>query len=278
ATELQVPLPENSPPRAGAPVIVRPPEFAETEIYHTLYLPSDWSMDAVADGRRWPVIVEYTGNYSPRAGSTGRVDDARLGYGLSGGRCIWLVLPMVDLKNRCNASTWWGDPEATARYARTEVERVCRELGGDEHRVVLCGFSRGAIGCSFIGLGDPQTARLWCAIVTHDHFDGVKAWRGTDWGTPLDSYRAGATERLRRLGHRPLLICQNGSVAATREFLESVVNTDQIEFLEVDTVQILGAFPNRIAVHPHTDGWLLVPSPYRKRVWEWMDRVLFSPR
>ncbi len=84
-------------------------------------------------------------------------------------------------------------------YAKKNVPRICEEFSGDPEAVVVCGFSRGAIGVNFIGLHDEEIAKLWCGFLTHDHYDGVREWRGTDWGTPLVDYRAGAAERLRRI-------------------------------------------------------------------------------
>ena len=74
-------------PTAGRRVAVTPPEYAGTQVHHSLWLPADWSPDWRRQNRNWPVIVEYTGNLSPAHGSTGRVQDAGLGYGLSAGRC-----------------------------------------------------------------------------------------------------------------------------------------------------------------------------------------------
>ena len=60
------------------------PQYSNTNVYHVTYLPTDWR-----PGKRYPVIVEYAGNgnYTNRFGdvSTGRVEDSRLGYGISAG-------------------------------------------------------------------------------------------------------------------------------------------------------------------------------------------------
>lgn len=89
------------PPAAGQRVRVTPLEYAGTEVYHSLYLPADWKPDG-----RYPVIVEYTGNYWPPAGSTGEVKDANLGYGLGGPQgFIWVVMPYVEVGQKENAVT-----------------------------------------------------------------------------------------------------------------------------------------------------------------------------
>ena len=53
--------------------------------------------------------------------------------------------------------------------------------------VILCGFSRGAIGVNYIGLHDDQIAALWAGFITHDHYDGVLEWKGQAWGSPYAS-------------------------------------------------------------------------------------------
>jgi hypothetical protein len=117
-------------------------------------------------------VVEFAGNgnYKNAFGdtSTGRVEDASLGYGISGGKgMIWVVMPFIEVKadgSQGNAITWWGDIAETKRYCIATVKDICTRLGGDEKRVVLSGFSRGAIACNYIGLHDDEISRLWCAF------------------------------------------------------------------------------------------------------------------
>lgn len=270
---LVLPPAVRAQPAADVRAIVQRREYAESAVRHTLYLPADWSPDWQAEKKHWPVIVEYTGNRYPAAGSTGEVEDAGLGFGLSQGRFIWLVLPYVRENRTANAVTWWGDITATVDYAKTTVPEVCLHYGGDADTVLLCGFSRGAIGVNFIGLHDDEIAKLWCGFITHDHYDGQREWRGTEWGSPLDDYRHEAAIRLERLQHRPVLVCQNKSTASIRRYLKSTTSLEPFSFLDVDTKKILGPFPNAIAIHPHNDRWLLKPSEERDAVRDWIDRV-----
>lgn len=64
ATAADLPLPplSTSEPTAGKRVAVTPPEYAGTQVHHIVALPADWSPQARAQGKRWTVIVEYTGN------------------------------------------------------------------------------------------------------------------------------------------------------------------------------------------------------------------------
>jgi predicted esterase len=109
-----------------------------------------------------------------------------------------------------NQLTWWGDVEATVWYAQKTVGRVCEEYGGDAGAVILAGFSRGAIACNYIGLHDDEIGRLWRAFIPYSHYDGVIAWQypGSD--------RASALVRLRRLKGRPVFVCHEESIEATK--------------------------------------------------------------
>lgn len=283
AAEVVPPPVTAGPAAAGRRVRVVPPEHAGSDVHHTLYLPADWSAERRNAGDRWPVIVEYSGNFHPPSGSEGTVEGSVLGYGLTKGEAIWAVLPFVAADGRGNAPTWWGDEAATIAYATTNVPRICREFGGDPERVILCGFSRGAIAVGFIGLADDEIAKLWCGLVTHDHFDGVREWN-TPWGSPLDRYRASARERLARLGPRPLLVCQAGGTGATRRWLDSTgLPLGGVSFLDVRIGEIFPALPHEIAPglvakSSHTDRWTLVDSPDTETARAWVRRAVAKPQ
>jgi hypothetical protein len=267
---LSIPKLSTGAPAAGKRVNMTSREYIGKEVFHTIYLPEDWK----DEGEQLPIIFEYTGNYFPISGSTGEVEDAGLGYGLSGGKYIWVSLPYISEDHKDNQVTWWGDENATVDYAKTNVPRIIQEFGADPNNVFLCGFSRGAIGVNYLGLYDDEVAKLWTAFITHDHFDGIKEWGGTAWGTPLESYKANAVERLKRVGNRPYLVCQNGDKYGTELFVRSVVvKPDNFIFLDVKTSEIFGNFPHPLAKAAHTDLWALLPSQYRFQAWEWMNHV-----
>ncbi len=150
-----------------------------------LYLPRDWQ-----EGRRYPLIVELPGNifYTRNCYSTGLPDQCKIGYGMSCGEgVIWLSLPFV--KGGEVAPSGWGDGDETADYVVQMVEQMCERFGADPDRVVLTGFSRGAIACGYIGLRNDRISSLWCGIHPCQHFDG-DGWRGAKM--------EGAVQRLQR--------------------------------------------------------------------------------
>lgn len=249
--DLTVPALGDGPPFPGARVRVP----ARGDLYHVLYLPEDWQR-----GRRYPLIVEYAGNGGYRNAygdvSTGVPEGSNLGYGISGGRgFIWLCLPFVDSAHKAIATLWWGDAEATADYCRRVVPEVCGAYGGDPGRVLLCGFSRGSIACNYIGLRNDAIAALWRAFVCYSHYDGARPW------TYADSSPEAARHRLGRLRGRPQFICHEGSVEATRRYLEST---------GVKGDFTMHALPYR----NHNDAWVLRPIALRESLRRWVRRVM----
>ena len=261
-------------PQASRRVAVTSPEFVGTQVHHLIALPDDWTNDWKARGKTWPVIVEYTGNLHPASGSTGQVEGASLGYGLSRGQAIWAVLPYVAKDRQQNEVTWWGDSAATVAYAKVNIPRICAEFGGDPQKVLLCGFSRGAIGVSFLGLHDDEIAKLWCGFWAHDHFDGVKAW-SAPWGAPLARYREEAAIRLQRIAGRPVLISQGYPGDDTRNFVAPHVPTN-VSYLTIDMGALDGTFPNVAATAAHNDRWILRDSSASETTRNWWADVQAS--
>lgn len=271
AADLALPPLTEQGPQPGKRATVTAPEYAGTKVHHLIALPDDWTPDWKARGKRWPVIAEYTGNYFPTSGSTGEIEGAGLGYGIARGKAIWVVLPYVAKDHLKNEITWWGDIDATVGYVKTNIPRICAEFGGDAKRVVLCGFSRGAIGVSFLGLHDDEIAKLWCGLWAHDHFDGVTAWN-TPWGSPLVRYREEAAVRLRRLQGRPVLISQAYPGNQTRDFVEPLA-AKNVDYLTIDMGALYGKFPNDAVKHPHNDRWPLRDCAPTGVARAWFERV-----
>ena len=175
--DLTVPALFAGKPAAGVRVKQTHPHWAKTSAYHTLYLPKDWR-----PGKSYPVLIEYAGNgpYQNRFGdvSTGKPEGSKMGFGISGGRgFIWVCIPYLNNAGNKNVTQWWGDkpkynPQPTLEYCKKVVPWICKNYGGDIKNVVLCGFSRGAIACNYLGLYDDDIARLWRAFIPYSHYDG----------------------------------------------------------------------------------------------------------
>ena len=267
--DLQVPRLSARPPGAGRRVKARLAGYETTDIYHVIYLPTDW-----VPGKSYPVIVELAGNGPYRSPfgdvSTGRPEGSKLGYGLSAGEgYLWFCLPYLKADGRTIATQWWGDrphydPQPTLNYYKQAVPELCKAYGGDPTRVVLTGFSRGAIACNYLGLYDDEIARLWAAFVPYSHYDGVYE----NWGYP-QADRKSALDRLRRLGQRPQWIAQEQGptaaqgLTATRRYLASTKVPGRFTFQET-------GFRN------HNDAWVLRPSVARQALRHWLQQVVPS--
>ena len=258
--DLKVPplVEENIGP--GIRTKIRSTEY-QNEIYHVLYLPKDWKPH-----KKYPVIVEYAGNgpYHDRNGdiSTGLVEGSKLGYGLSGGEgYIWLCLPYLNSEGTENVRKWWGDapnydPIPTVEYCKHIVKKVCHKFGGDQKRIILCGFSRGAIACNFIGLYDDKISKLWAGFIPYSLYDGVRKWvyPGSD--------KVSAIKRMSRLAGRPQLILSESfkSNQLTKKYIKSSAGNGQFTFMET-------GFRN------HNDEWILRPSHTRKAARAWLKKI-----
>ena len=222
--------------------------YAGSEVYHLLYLPTDW-----VEGKSYPVILEYAGNKWKT--SLGTVEGSHLGYGVSGGEgVIWICMPFVDKTHQRNATTWWGDVASSVDYCKRTVKRICAEYGGDSSNVFIAGFSRGAIACNYIGLHDDEIASLWCGFICHSHYDGVKNWEYAA------SDRNSAAIRLRRLGDRPQFISHEMSVHETETYLKTLAPLGHFTFQPLP-------FSN------HTDTWVLRDIPERKVIRDWFAKA-----
>lgn len=265
---LNLPPMEDTLPAPGRRVRQTAPEYAGTSVYHSLYLPTDWER-----GRKYPVIAEYAGNYAPSFGCTGRVEDAALGYGLTEGKgFIWVSLPYISEDHQENQLNWWGDPKATAAYCKAAISRLEWEFGGDLSSVFICGFSRGAIGVNYIGLQDDEIAGLWKGFITHDHYDGVREWKNTQWGFPLDAYRANAQKRLERLSGRPVLIMQNGDVSKIEDYLAPFRHLGRFTVTSIPIDALFPQIPNEYFIRSHTDRWLLFDNEYTRAARSWLKK------
>jgi len=262
--DLDTPVMTNEKPGAGKRVRHVAPEYKGTDVYHSLYLPVDWK-----PGGKYPVIVEYTGNKFPPGKGTGEVKDANLGYGMSGGDgFIWVCMPYVEKGRKKNAVKWWGDRQATVDYCKVNLPRICKEFGGDANNVFICGFSRGAIGSSYIGLADDQIASLWKGMFTHDHFDGQLE----TWGYPECDHKS-ALKRLARLKGRPVLVCGQNTGNLRSKFLKDHLKLARFTFLDVPVNKIFN-IPEGKVIHPHTDMWMHRESEYRRQARAWLQNVL----
>jgi hypothetical protein len=259
--DLSVPELSDGPPGAGKRV--RLELFQDTPPV-ILYLPVDWVPD-----KKFPVIIELAGNGNFKNGygdtSSGLPEGSKLGYGLSGGKgFVWACVPFLNEAGNKTAITWWGDapayrPDSTVAFLKRAVPALCERFSGDPDRVILCGFSRGAIAANAIGLHDDEIAALWRGFVCYSHYDGLSS-RWPFAGKDAASVR----QRLARLKGRPQLICCESTIAGTRKHLESTGVKGDFTFLDT-------GFRN------HNDAWTLRPSAARDTARKWLADVIQKP-
>ncbi len=261
--DLVVPALVDRAPNPGRRVRLSCKSFPHPQLFASLYLPTNWRK-----GQSYPVIVEMPGNggYQNQFGDrcTGKVEDASLGYGLTGGQdAIWLVVPFLDASGKNIAQTWWGTSpsfatETSLEFLEEAIDQVVQSWGGDADRIVLTGFSRGSLACNYLGLANDQIASRWRAFICYSHYDGVKS----SWPYP-DSDRTSARIRLDRLGNRHQFVCMEAGPMQQplQDYFKSIPNSDRF------VVQSTG-FRN------HNDQWVLRPSSARRDLRQWLKKQL----
>jgi hypothetical protein len=245
-------------PGAGLRVKQTTKGWENTDVYHVIYLPKNWKPN-----KKYPVIIEYAGNgyYKNKYGdvSNGSVEGSSLGYGLSKGKdFIWVCMPFVEVKNgkKKNAVTWWGDIEESKKYVLATINLLEESFGADKNRILIAGFSRGAIACNYLGLFDDEIAPVWKAFFCHSHYDGVRE----NWPYPFVN-RASALMRLNRLNGRPQWISQENNTTNIITYLEDTGIAGDFTFCTIP-------FRN------HSDEWVLKKTPEAETARNWLRKVM----
>jgi hypothetical protein len=255
--DLVVPECLEEEPNPGKRVFCRLPNSRSPNVYHCLYLPIDWKPEI-----SYPILVEWGGNrYRSLTNdeSTGKPEGTCLGYGLSGGKgCIWLSVPFLSSQGNEIATTWWGEPpeydsEATRAYCKQALDDACQRFGGDQKRAILCGFSRGAIACNYLGLDNDEFAGIWRAMFVYSHYDGIRKW-----SFPNSTGQA-AIDRLQRLGVREQFVCD-----------ENVIQLQQIKSHVKQHLPTANITYQHTGFRNHSDEWILRPSEARTKARHWL--------
>jgi len=144
------------------------------------------------------------------------------------------------------------------------VAYILGAFNGDAARVVLAGFSRGAIGVNYIGLGDDETAALWAGSIAYAHYDGQP--EDLRWPYP-DNTAAAGYGRLKRLGRRPHFVCSelDSTLNQTKPYIEAAG-------FPVNATYVPTGFCN------HNSEWVLRPSPAREQLRQWWAATTGEPQ
>jgi predicted esterase len=230
-------------PRPGAFVRQWLDEYANTGVYHGLYLPEDWT-----ENQSFPLIVEYAGN-----GWT--VETCKLGFFQSGGKgFLWAVMPYVSEDGREYQLHGWGDREATVNYCVRTVRQLCERFHADPGRIFLTGFSRGARAIRNIGLADEGISSLWRAFLPHS---GYHVKRGEDGECEPSLDLLNGRQTFLTFGETDSL--REESLRAAEELKEA---GQPVEFHELPGVG-------------HTDDWIREDGPVRQRMRAWLSGLAF---
>jgi hypothetical protein len=247
AAEPSRPSMSEGEPAPGKFVRQQSEEYRGTGVHHGLYLPTNWE-----PGKTYPVIVEYAPNRWEEL--TGKVEDCRMGFHLSGGRdFIWVVFPYVDPVMKENVVWWWGSEEATIDYCLTNLRRICDKFGGDTNAILFAGFSRGAIAAGYLALRNDLIADVWLGFMPHSHIDGGRFTED------------GAHDRLARTRGRPTFVTYGSDDDGKNESPKGARILREFGFPVVE---------RELAGLKHTDRFLEEDSLIRREMRAWMADVL----
>ena len=191
-------LPLGTTPKAGLRFFRKLKGYEDTDIVHAVFLPDNWEK-----GKKYPLIVEYTGNvfYYPSACcySTGYLTQANLGSAMSRGKdFIVLTLPFVSKDGKREQINAWGSPDLTVEYCLAALKDAEKYFGADPRAYIFTGFSRGEIAANYIALRNDEIAKKWLCLVRVNSNAWPSKWNGAQYGWD---------ERMARLGDRKILNC-----------------------------------------------------------------------
>lgn len=245
---LTVPEIEEGVPEAGKRVKIYLPEYPEA--YYVLFLPYNFT-----DTTKLPIIFESPGNVYQEV-SNGLPDSACLGYGISFGMdYIWVCVPFIDNTGYILRSYWGKDPSSIVDFWLAVLNDLNARFCIDNDKIVLSGFSRGAVSTSYIGNYNDEIASKWAAYFAHSHFDGC-----------CQTLLGNTNERIARIQKKKVLISvgeQDIAKKCSRGAYENLLKGGySVTYIEVPDLD-------------HSPFWILEDSESAEEARNWL-RNLFT--
>ena len=247
---LTFPEVEEGIPKPGKLVKVYLQEYPEA--YYVVFLPYNYT-----EGAKFPVIFESPANGYPR--ELPFYEGLFLGYGISRGIDYILVsVPCVDTTGQILKSSWGKDPLSTVNFWLAVLHDLSAKFHIFEDRIILAGFSRGAVSTSYIGNYNNEIKSKWCAYFAYAHFDGCCQ---TCLGDP--------DKRIKRINGRKVLIAVGENDTAKKCSKEAYLKlkaygfpATYIEHHDIHTDKCLNL--------SHNPFWILEDSEPAQKAREWL--------
>lgn len=244
---LVPPITEEGTPMAGKRVRIYLEHFPKA--YYVLFLPYNFNTIG-----KWPVIVESPPNLW--GSETGLPDDVFLGYGITQGMdYIWVCVPFINEEGEILKAYWGSNPLSTVNLWLEVLADLNKRFPVDNDKIILSGFSRGAVSTVYIGNYNDTIGSKWAAYFAHSHFDGC-----------CQILLGNSKERLNRIGGRKILIsageidyAKNCSYNAYKKLVSIGSRATYIEIPNAD----------------HTPHWALEESESTEKAQHWLN-TLFS--
>jgi len=225
-------------PEPGKRITVFIDDYPEAP--YVLFLPYNYH-----EGRKLPVIMESLCIFLT-------TEDAVLGYGLSKGmNCIWVTVPYVDDEGKLSS---WNYPECTVKYWLAVLEDLNNKFAIDNSKIVIAGFSLGAMTTSYIGNWNNEISSKWSGYFAYAHFDDC-----------CFQQQGNFNERILRIKDRKVFLVAGGKDSARRCSIKSYYKLIQKGIL-VDYMEV----PDAI----HCPYWILEDSKYTENARQWLNSII----
>ncbi|MEI8364783.1 MAG: hypothetical protein WCF65_00025 [Parachlamydiaceae bacterium] len=244
---LAVPAVEEGLPEAGKRVRVYLSRYPGA--YYVLFLPYNFTGTSML-----PLIFESPGNFFEES-LCGLPEGACLGYGLTRGMdYIWVSVPFVDDNGLILEKYWGENPLSTVNFWLAVLADLNMKFRVDRGKVVLAGFSRGAVSTIYIGNYNSIISSKWSAYFAHAHFDGC-----------CQTVLGNTNERIKRIKDNKVLITVGGDDPAkqcSKEAYEKLIEKGySATYLEIPN---LG----------HSPAWILEESEAADEARSWLKSLL----
>ena len=131
----------------------------------------------------------------------------------------------------------------------------------DNNRVVLSGFSRGAISISYLGNSNDEISSIWTAYFAHAHFDGC-----------CQNIPGNPKERINRMRGKKTLIAVGKNDIAQKCSKNAYLQLDALKF-PVTYIEIPDIHTDKWKNLAHNPFWILHESQATEAARNWLKNL-----
>ena len=253
---LTVPEIEENVLGAGKRVKIYLPEYPEA--YYVLFLPYNFTHE-----KKLPVICEIPANACSYVYNGLPDTTTFLGYGITKGRdWLWVSLPILNSEGNKILQTYFPEnPSATIKFWLLVLNDLNKKFNIDKNKIVLSGFSRGAISISYLGNSNDEISSKWAAYFAHAHFDGC-----------CQTIPGNCEERINRMKDKETLIAVGKNDIAHKCSTDAYRKLTNLE-CPVTYLEIPDIYTDKWENLAHNPFWILEDSEAAEDARNWLKNL-----